>query len=456
MKGKSKNYGQKFINDTENKFRALLRNTYLIDFNNMTNADYRSITFMARSYGRNNALLRSNSTILNDLAKTLQEKYPNISEETIEKLAGRQIVQLFEEIAISEDADPELDIPLGGAFENLSISKEAIINHVKNLLNTLDLSIQKYTIYIPVEGIQLQGISDLRIGNLVTIYPTENGLIPKLIADYPSEYNVGIIAKTLGTVKCYGVIADIEGDIEFAKEEAHRKMRDAISILDFYLVLGSHRNHSWQKIGVIGQHANQRKQEIFYSKVPNPEKEEFLLPGISSQYLNGREYVINEAEVNKWKAYGYEDLVQFFEDGTKNDIALRVRRAITWYSKAMKADEVDEQFVALAVSLEILVGEKAENNVETSWGSIGQKLAERTAYLIGKNYQSKIDIVKRVKKLYGFRSGIVHSGIPISHENLHSLNNIVHSVILSFLARFKNFTNWEEFQTWESKQKFDG
>ena len=58
------------------------------------------------------------------------------------------------------------------------------------------------------------------------------------------------------------------------------------------------------------------------------------------------------------------------------------------------------------VALEILLGEKASSDLI----GIGELLANRCAYLIGKSHTQRGEIQAEVKSIYATRSRIVHAG----------------------------------------------
>jgi hypothetical protein len=135
-----------------------------------------------------------------------------------------------------------------------------------------------------------------------------------------------------------------------------------------------------------------------------------------------------------------------------NDIAKRLQRATTWYSKAVDADTPEEQFVALAIALEsLLVGDEGKG-LYAATGSINQKLSERTAFLLADDFESRRQQSSETKKLYGLRSAIVHRGESVRQKQLIQMDRLVKQSILAFLKR--DFKNWNEFEEWIARQRF--
>ena len=118
-----------------------------------------------------------------------------------------------------------------------------------------------------------------------------------------------------------------------------------------------------------------------------------------------------------------------------------------WFDKSVKFDEIDAQFVGIATALEILLTSRGSlKNLSSTWGGITQQLADRCAYLLGHDLESTIEIAKRVKKLYGVRSKIVHGGGKPTAEELFDLVELASDAILNFVQR--GFSSFEEFEMW--------
>ncbi len=49
---------------------------------------------------------------------------------------------------------------------------------------------------------------------------------------------------------------------------------------------------------------------------------------------------------------------------------------------------------------------------------IQQNLGERMAFLIGRNYQERMDVVRNVRDVYGIRSAFVHHGQTPRHVSI--------------------------------------
>jgi len=99
-----------------------------------------------------------------------------------------------------------------------------------------------------------------------------------------------------------------------------------------------------------------------------------------------------------------------------------------------------------------LIGDEGTGKFATT-GSINQNIGERIAFLLGTDFNSRIEKEKEAKDLYGLRSDIVHRGKSVNKEALIKMDKLVKQTILIFLKH--KITKWEEFLKWIALQRYD-
>lgn len=82
----------------------------------------------------------------------------------------------------------------------------------------------------------------------------------------------------------------------------------------------------------------------------------------------------------------------------------RVRTAIQWFYEGVFNENKTFSFVQLAVALEALLGEPKRKT------NIGERLADRCAFLVGETVDERKKIKKQIEEAYDARSKIVHEG----------------------------------------------
>ena len=81
----------------------------------------------------------------------------------------------------------------------------------------------------------------------------------------------------------------------------------------------------------------------------------------------------------------------------------RLAAALNSFWAGLTTNQYDQAFISLTTSLEALMS--------TGSSKITHRLAERTAFLLGKSETERGDIYKQVKEIYGIRSDIVHGKV---------------------------------------------
>ena len=79
-----------------------------------------------------------------------------------------------------------------------------------------------------------------------------------------------------------------------------------------------------------------------------------------------------------------------------------------WLGKSLRNENIGDAFLQETIALECLLTRQEKNYCISP--SIGYSLAETLALLVGTTKENRINILKDIKKLYGLRSSIVHSG----------------------------------------------
>jgi hypothetical protein len=92
-----------------------------------------------------------------------------------------------------------------------------------------------------------------------------------------------------------------------------------------------------------------------------------------------------------------------FESGRDREV---IRLAGQWYFDGLCSTDELLSFVQSMVALEIMLGDKATSDLV----GLGQLLANRCAYLIGKTSAKRAEILNDFVKIYDTRSQIVHGG----------------------------------------------
>lgn len=113
--------------------------------------------------------------------------------------------------------------------------------------------------------------------------------------------------------------------------------------------------------------------------------------------------LINEQEQKVWMGLCLSRLRKVFSIARQSD---RIVRAGQWFFDSYTGRNELLSFLQAMVALEILLGDKATSDVI----GLNELLRNRCAYLIGKDYTQREEILLDFKEIYEIRSKIVHRG----------------------------------------------
>jgi hypothetical protein len=323
-----------------------------------------------------------------------------------------------------------------------TIGDANIIEPLKDMIQTLQSSVVEATAYVFVSGVFLEE-SSVTIGGY-GLYQSKSGPLPDLFKRKDQIFS-GIGQQYTQDRGCYVVIQDLKGDSAFIYEEAPRRAEPLIDILNFFLASCRRRRAGYHKIEV-GEHGVDKLTVFAESKQGEV--------GLSGRNISILPHDLNTKMIENWKKQGLERILQCFNTkGADKSLEGRMHRAIHWYSKAMNADTQEEQFVNLATALESLLISDESKNPNEQQGSISQKLANRVAFLIGSDKESRINYAKKTKDLYGRRGDIVHNGATVTENRVAELdewNALVRRCILALLRH--PASSWDQFLEWITDQ----
>jgi len=130
--------------------------------------------------------------------------------------------------------------------------------------------------------------------------------------------------------------------------------------------------------------------------------------------------------------------------------------AVEWIGQSMADPSPQSAFIKAAIALEIIF---TYNEREIITPSIMNQMSESIALILGSSVDERLKIESRVKKLYGLRSKIVHSGKKdISQADYKTLLEIARSVIIKILTsdKLNSVDSVEDLYTILKKIKYSG
>jgi hypothetical protein len=116
-----------------------------------------------------------------------------------------------------------------------------------------------------------------------------------------------------------------------------------------------------------------------------------------------------------------------------NQLDIHIVRCAEWTGQAMGDPNAASAFVKAAIALEVLFSPKEKGIITPS---IMSQIAESCAFLLGDSADSAREVEREVKRLYGIRSAVVHSGKDsVASSDLNAFIRICRDIVIVLLSR---------------------
>ncbi len=285
---------------------------------------------------------------------------------------------------------------------------------------------QKYlklhSVLVPLMGIALH-VPSLKLGRVTIINPSEAELARRLGKNAVTNPGRHILKTLTGNV-----LAEFEAVAEpiRAKEMAVEETRRALEVLRYAIpfVFQDGYKDLGLNVSIAGD-------------FPETDCMTFIMPSADDNSMtftseSNRPAIplhINEENLSKLKECGALEVAELLEKppGTLTDIERVVLRGLHWFGNALCHGEAENELLSLTTCLETFLTPKDGN-------PIGTAIAEGVAILLVSRLDDRKKMKKRVKDLYGKRSGVSHGGEKaVLESDLVELRDIakrlIHKVI---------------------------
>ncbi|MHB0968141.1 MAG: hypothetical protein ACYC36_17020 [Bellilinea sp.] len=154
------------------------------------------------------------------------------------------------------------------------------------------------------------------------------------------------------------------------------------------------------------------------------------------------------SNINPERLNLFLSLINNYGFSPKGELQSRVLSGFRWLGEASKPDTLDARFAKLAFSLEAFIGGEGNTDTLTTKG-ITAMLAERAAFLVGIDLETRKKIDSDIKYYYKLRSAIAH-GRPhsIDSRDFEKFGGLVREIGWSLLEKIDILSNVEGLQKW--------
>jgi len=144
---------------------------------------------------------------------------------------------------------------------------------------------------------------------------------------------------------------------------------------------------------------------------------------------------------------------------SRSDMENKLLDGIHWLGESTKPDTNRARFVKIGVALEALIGGEPKKDEMLQVRGITAMLAERAAFIAGKDLDDRLKIDKDIRKYYGMRSKIVHGvKINIKLRVIDSFGMLVRRVALALLEKLDELgdklSTVDQLESWVKTQRY--
>ena len=166
-------------------------------------------------------------------------------------------------------------------------------------------------------------------------------------------------------------------------------------------------------------------------------------------------HIFSKLEQHQWELI---NKLMLKAEHSHSDMENKLLDGIHWLGESTKPDTNHARFVKIGVALETLLGGEPKDEMLQVRG-ITAMLAERAAFVAGKDFESRKKIDEDIRKYYGMRSGIVHGRKKdITLTDIDDFGKLVRSLALALLEKLdklgSNLSTVEELESWVKTQRY--
>ncbi len=155
-------------------------------------------------------------------------------------------------------------------------------------------------------------------------------------------------------------------------------------------------------------------------------------------------YELSDSVISEWEKEEAR-LLSMIQKHNHTEMENRIMKCLSWYRNAILEEVVERQVFNLCIAIESLLKPPASTSKPSALASY---YAESLAFLLGDNYNDRIDIYKQFKDIYNVRSAVAHGevGTTIGKYTLGNSFRLIRMIINLFLTQepYNKITNFDD------------
>ena len=322
-----------------------------------------------------------------------------------------------------------------------SSAPETVTPLVAELLNWVETYSSRTTVYIPLVGVEMQGIKTVKLGP-VTLVTMDEGEIARARSELAAptvDTDLAALQELSGFVCAkMSVVADMTNAKLLAQAECDR----IIDLLRYFIPWIYPRSLRVMT-GVQGNISHGARSRV-------------ILMVSSTGFVGGSWQATGPLDtlrltpktLGQMIDVGVFSLAGLWEKPTRTPFEETLLDAVHWYANAQTELALEYEFLSLIICLETLFTRGPQEPVTVA-------VAEGVAFVLGSNRDTRMEFRDKMRSLYDTRSKIAHGGgASISKEDVEDLRDITAYVLLQLIRRREEFHDRQKLFAWLEEQKF--
>lgn len=334
-----------------------------------------------------------------------------------------------------------LEPQTSGMYESDHLENESLLNEARNRLNGLIQFEAWQDVLIPIVNLHLYG-DPVELGNVtfVTVKDEELAkLRDRLLLGPPTEHDIQIFARVRSP-----------GDLETSLSYARSQVDEVLNVMRAFCSPFGRRSETWQ-VGMLGSTVLPRpipmrianRQFAALSSTPSG-----LGPGLLEL----------TKELSKLEGRTWQSISGIMQKGQRSPMESKLLNGIQWLGESTKHDRNDAKFVKIAFALEAMIGGAPKDEYLQVRG-ITAMLAERAAFIGGRERDERLKIDSMIRDYYGKRSDIVHGrGREITLHDLDEFGGLIRRLAVALLDKIdklgSQMSSVEDLERWVKSQRY--
>ena len=327
--------------------------------------------------------------------------------------------------------------------QTINLTKEEHL-HNESLINEAKLHLHKLiefeawqNVDIPIANLWLEG-EPAKLGKVVFMGVTEEEL---------EQWKKGGLWSELAPEAHVAARVRAPGDQQKALLYTRTKVSQTLDVFRAFCFPFGHHSDTWL-VGIVGEIISTASTPM---RINNKRFVTQLGPGITLVEL--RKHILSKLEQPQW-----ELINKLILKTNYSKMENKLLDGIHWLSESTKPDKNNSKFAKISFALETLIGGEPHDE-ELKVRGITAMLAERAAFIAGKDPDDRLSIDKDIRTCYGKRSKIFHGGSEVvSLDDIDEFGKLIRRLALALLGKLDELgsilSDIDKLERWVKEQKY--